>query len=1241
MSLARTARRLGYPAAAAWLREHAEELGAMQREAALAGVVDFASGANRVPDLLGLLDAGHPIGVAADACLEDCERELLASAELGIPVFVDSGAFSEFTRGRPISPAEWTRRLELYHRVAALYGPLATVVAPDKVADQRGTLERLAAHAGALRELLDLGARLVVVVQRGELPPEAFAREVDGILGRSDWTVGIPANKAPMPAGELRALVRARQPRDVHLLGIGKKRSTAAALVDAVRAAAPGARLTMDSNKLRAQAGEGRALTRAEVAAADRLAEGMWAENDAYAGEEEGAPVGDYTELIGSPGDWLRQADVDALCAGMGLDPQELERCRADVTQFLGEEVEPDVTRFAHVEHELDALWQQHVERSTRRSRRREAVRQTFGGAEPHERPLRGRVTLVPALPGDVNAYVTERHYLHRGRTLAQLGYWIILDHPAAADHALQAAARAPAPQRWTLAGAPIAGVIQFATPRVSAPRLYGYHPLEMLELSRLYLEPETGDRGPRMLATAAIGRAVRRIVWDWRQAYPALPVPLAIVSWADASRHEGAIYRAAGFVHVGRTEGDARSSRPGGARAREHADYGNEKNAFVLPFVAPDPRTTYHARYLLYGPCRDSAHELAMELRDHAARLGVDVPGRAARAEVKAGTVRGVERGYDYLPEWPVLEVVIPLVGELRAPPHEVAAELADVFARAASDADYCADAPRWEWEIERVTGATYTRSPSGRWDVRPVERTRRPMGGDDVRAFANPRANPPRCAAGVAGGRRAGQLARAMGMDELARLLDSQSARWWAWANAVPEEDLDDRGRAPPGRLTVLNMGLGRDSVTMLLLLAEGRLVAQGRPVRVRDVDAVVFADTGAEWDHTILLSARVRAASERLGVRYLHLRKPPREEWGPWVDEQVAARRLAGAGWDEVAERELPPLEAERDRALADIRARRDARIRARQDDPASVRADAKREIDEVKRRHRAEVRRLSAPFRYEAETPPWAYQGEGVEARAEDGSYHTRPPILTDFASKDTIACRDDKSCTANHKVAPIRRAMNDLAVERFGEWATNRGWSTAVAAGDRLPHLNLVGLAADETRRLERAAGEEGGALSVRYAEEAYPLAELGIAKSDETPILEAHGYGDTRKSGCWMCPHQPVAWWWALSQIAPERFASAVRYEARAAERSRASLRIVGSVPLDEAVRAWRADHPDVTVEEVLAKTYAKGCSRDDAPPLAANPCPRCRLRAAALEDAGVAPLHSRWGAWRPVRGAA
>lgn len=1402
-NLAVAARRAGFRNLAAWFDAQRSEVREAWRAGALAGVVDYASGASRAADLLGFFDAGVPPGVSADVCSPECERELLAAAELGIPVFVDSGAYGEFTSGRVIDADAWRERLAFYARVVSFYGSRATVVAPDRIADQAGTLERLREHAAQVGELLDAGARVLVPLQGGELGLEGFADAVTRTLGRADWTPAFPFNRAPTPLPELLAYVARRRPRSLHLLGMGAARAEAPDVVDAIRAIAPATEITLDSTKLRAKVGtdtrEGRPMTRALASAEDAMDGRMWAENDAYGGAD-GKPIPDYTDAIAQPSMWLSADQVRDLCAELQLEGETSARCREDLDAFLQEPMDPDdpddLPWYTGVEATLDGLWRAYVTRETRRERRRGAVRETFGGAaQAADRPLRTRVKLVRAIPGDANRYFAERHYLHRGRTTAQVAYWILfdVDDDAAAALDRKEARPATSPAAWQIGGVAIAGALLYALPRVSAPRLYGYHPMELLELARLFLEPETpGGKNPRMLASIALGRAMRRLFFDWRATYPQLPAPKAVVSWADTTMHEGAIYLAAGFVHVGDTEGErgtgSRRVASGKRSTIRHHDLAHPKHAYVLPVVAPDPRTTYHARYILWGVCRESAQELAEAIRAYASGYGLKVAGEGAQVAL-VGTQRGRERGYDYMDDWHVLEVVIPLVYEEAAGPpkrtlQEVAFVLAHRFAEEAANIgeEFCADDPHWEWEIERVGGATYRRPEKGAaWQVDRVQRSTQAMGGGAVRVVANPALQPPRTDARlpaigswwskahggghdaivrvtghvdpepggewqvefehVAGHDRGGlgprlplslflrhayplhdpiphpprpedrapaavtrhareatvanltlyepgvwvgqgtayghagrwmaftveglehscgsstentpagavanhrrlceeirvmvaereahpwkparnldQLARVGAMPELAQWLVNEHVAVHHARRGDDPADADDARRAEAGRLVILNMGAGRDSIAMLILLVEGRLRAEGYPIYVSDVDAVVFADTGAEWDHTILLLSRIRAFCERYGLRFLHLRKPSDATWRGWAEAQRAARLEQAKGWDDVAESELAPLYEARDAQLAEARRLRTAELRATA--PLyleGVRERWKERIAEIKRECKRAAAKIAAPYRYTAEQATWAYGAEGVDARAADGSYHLRPPILDDYAYKDTIACRDDKSCTANHKVLPIRRVTNDLAQERFGAWADNRAWGEAVKRKERQPHLNLIGLAADETDRL--AKGGDQGAFSARYVTEAFPLAELGIRKEDEAPILERHGFGEVRKSGCWMCPHQPVGWWWALREVAPDRFAAAADYEERAAARV-PSLRIVGEVPLAEAVDAWRARNPDATVDEVLSKTYAKQCQK----PLArANPaCPGCAIRAGALAAAGV-----------------
>lgn len=325
---------------------------------------------------------------------------------------------------------------------------------------------------------------------------------------------------------------------------------------------------------------------------------------------------------------------------------------------------------------------------------------------------------------------------------------------------------------------------------------------------------------------------------------------------------------------------------------------------------------------------------------------------------------------------------------------------------------------------------------------------------------------------------------------------------------------------------RIVTLNLGMGRDSLALLGLLVERRLVAEGQSLGPQDIDAVVFSDPGAEWRHTLALLPRVRRFCMRHDLRFLHLQKPSPEAW----------RRYLAA---------LPAPGSPERRAALEQR-----------------------------------------PWR---ETEPVS-----IEEKAASGWYHLRAPILDDYASRATIASRAKKDCTENHKVEPIRKVVSDLSVERFG--LDNRSWGAQVRAGRRWPHLTLLGIAADEAERALYAHRLLGG-RGPWYATEAYPLIELGITKADEAPILARHGFGDARKSGCFLCPFQPVGWYWALQQTDPEGWAAVVAYEAAAIEQN-PRMFLVGHTPIADAVAAWRARNPTATVEAVLSKDYARTCER-------------------------------------------
>jgi hypothetical protein len=183
---------------------------------------------------------------------------------------------------------------------------------------------------------------------------------------------------------------------------------------------------------------------------------------------------------------------------------------------------------------------------------------------------LRDRVGLRVAVLREATAVIVRNHYLHRGRTMAQLAYWITLDDE------------------------PV-GVLLFAYPRMSRP-FQGYGPMNLLELARMWLDPSVqglyvtdsaGNRHAFSVGTCAVGMALRQVRHEWATKYPKLPHIEAVVSWADQEHHEGTIYRAANFREVGTSGGSLHGStlRPNGGHDQLNPDYLHLKMAFLYEY--------------------------------------------------------------------------------------------------------------------------------------------------------------------------------------------------------------------------------------------------------------------------------------------------------------------------------------------------------------------------------------------------------------------------------------------------------------------------------------------------------------------------------------------------------------------------------------------------------------------------------------------------------------------------------
>jgi hypothetical protein len=245
--------------------------------------------------------------------------------------------------------------------------------------------------------------------------------------------------------------------------------------------------------------------------------------------------------------------------------------------------------------------------------------------------PLRQRLNLSVAPLKEATQVIVAKHYLHRGRTMAQVAYWVHLDDARV-------------------------GVLLFALPRLSV-RFQGYHPMELIELARVWIDPvaqgrEVIDRSGRQhtlaVTSCAVGAGLRRIRSDWQLKYPHLPELRACVSWADVSLHVGTIYRAANFAEVGVSGGKqpGKWARPNGGRHQPHADYSHHKQTFLyvwagVPGVGPGENVQRRKRRTMSN---QSGSEATEQVAADAVRDGQPGDQASAQAEGEIGSHSGHE---------------------------------------------------------------------------------------------------------------------------------------------------------------------------------------------------------------------------------------------------------------------------------------------------------------------------------------------------------------------------------------------------------------------------------------------------------------------------------------------------------------------------------------------------------------------------------------------------------------------
>ena len=216
----------------------------------------YASGANSPGTMSAMRDARHALGVSLhncgrDTCLAWIERN---GENEDVLLFVDSGAFHEFTHNAPISEREWVQRLKIMKEIGTLLGPRALIVLPDKVGDAKTSLRRIRDNRNLVREILKTGAEVILPIQLG-IPPKQYVKSVAEIL-RVDprrFVPGLPLNAKALSLKGAVDIVRALRPRRVHLLGKGPSRSKP--FIDKFHKLDPGLKVSLDSVWMRGVAG--------------------------------------------------------------------------------------------------------------------------------------------------------------------------------------------------------------------------------------------------------------------------------------------------------------------------------------------------------------------------------------------------------------------------------------------------------------------------------------------------------------------------------------------------------------------------------------------------------------------------------------------------------------------------------------------------------------------------------------------------------------------------------------------------------------------------------------------------------------------------------------------------------------------------------------------------------------------------------------------------------------------------
>lgn len=226
----------------------------------LAGVRRYASGVAAPAIWAGYAAAGVPMCLVAARLPREAVARALAYRRAGHSVLVDSGAF--VFRKKPWA-LNWDSVLAVYQALADGPGTRLSLILPDVVGDQVGSIALAAAHGLKLARLAAQGHEMLVPMQRGAIPLHRYFQLYVAALGFKPGGFAIPSNAAAMPVAELAGLRVIRgAPRRVHFLGISRRSAALAERLELLHSFWPYVTVSGDACEHRAQVGEKRPVTK-------------------------------------------------------------------------------------------------------------------------------------------------------------------------------------------------------------------------------------------------------------------------------------------------------------------------------------------------------------------------------------------------------------------------------------------------------------------------------------------------------------------------------------------------------------------------------------------------------------------------------------------------------------------------------------------------------------------------------------------------------------------------------------------------------------------------------------------------------------------------------------------------------------------------------------------------------------------------------------------------------------------